>query len=170
MKIRQASVKDAGPIATICHSQFHIAHKVGIAPDDLLYYVDKTFSKAAVEADLSNTENIHFVAIGNDEDIVGCINIGKVHLPQASHMESAMEITRLYIKPEYIGKGVASALMEKVKTLARSKQKESLWLHVYKGNEVAIKFYNKCRFNIVGELNFPVRQSCPVGWVMMCKL
>ncbi len=74
MKIRQASVKDAGPIATICHSQFHIAHKVGIAPDDLLYYVDKTFSKAAVEADLSNTENIHFVAIGNDEDIVGCIN------------------------------------------------------------------------------------------------
>ncbi len=170
MQVRQATVKDAGPIATICHSQFQVAHKEGIKPDDLLYYVDKTFNKAAVEADLSNTENIHFVATENDEEILGCINTGKVHLPQASHIESAMEITRLYIKPGYIGKGIASALMEKVISLARSKQKESLWLHVYKGNEDAIKFYNKWGFNIVGELNFPVRKSCPVGWVMMCKL
>ena len=170
MKVRQATVKDAGPIAAICHSQFQVAHKGGMAPDDLLYYVDKTFSKAAVEIDLSNNENIHFVATGDGEDILGCINLGKVHLPQASHIESAMEITRLYIKPEYIGKGVAAALMEEVITLARSKQKESLWLHVYKGNEDAIKFYNKWGFKIVGELNFPVRKSCPVGWVMMCKL
>lgn len=170
MQVRQATMKDAGPIAILCHTQFQVAHKDGIAPDDLLYYVDKTFSKAAVEADLSKTENIHFVATENGEDILGCINLGKVHLPQASHMESAIEITRLYIKPEFIGKGVASVLMEKVKTLAQLKQKESLWLHVYKGNEDAIKFYNKWGFNIVGELNFPVRQSCPVGWVMMCKL
>lgn len=170
MQVREATVKDAGPIASICHSQFQVAHKEGMTQDDLLYYVDKTFSKEAVEADLSNAENIHFVATGDNQDILGCINIGKVHLPQASHIESAMEITRLYIKPEYIGKGIASALMEKVKTLARAKQKESMWLHVYKGNEEAIKFYNKWGFNIVGELNFPVRKSCPVGWVMMCKL
>ena len=170
MQVRQATTMDAGPIAVICHSQFQVAHKEGMTPDDLLYYVDKTFSTDAVEADLSNKENIHFVATDDDGEIIGCINLGKVHLPQASHIEDAMEITRLYIKPAYIGKGVASALMEKVKTLARTKQKESLWLHVYKKNEDAIKFYKKLGFNIVGELNFPVRKSCPVGWVMMCKL
>ena len=169
MQVRQATTKDAGSIATICHSQFQIAHKNALAPDDLLYYVDKTFNEAAVEADLSNAENIHFVAVENNE-ILGCINLGKVYLNQALHIKSAMEITRLYIKPEFIGKGVASALMEKVKTLARSKQKESLWLHVYKGNDEAINFYKKCGFEIVGEQIFPVRQSCPVGWVMMCKL
>lgn len=169
MQVRQATMMDADPIAAICHRQFQIAHKEALAPDDLVYYVDKTFNKAAIEADLSNPETIHFVATG-DNEILGCINIGKVHLQQASHIESAMEITCLYIKPEYIGKGVAYALMEKVKALAISNQKESLWLHVYKGNEKAIQFYEKCGFNIAGEQEFPVRESCPVGWVMMCKL
>ena len=170
MQVRQATMKDADPIAAICHSQFQVAHKKALAPDDLLFYVDKTFNKAAIEADLSNPENIHFVATENDGEILGCINLGKVYLHQALHIELAMEITRLYIKPSCIGKGVASALMENVKSLARSKNIKTLWLHVYKGNEDAIKFYKKCGFEIVGEQNFPVRQSCPVGWVMRCEL
>lgn len=170
MQIRQAIEQDAASIAAICHTQFQVAHKEGISPDDLQFYVDKTFSKAAVDADLADKETTHFVATDEAETILGCINVGKVHLPQASHIDTAMEITRLYIQPAYIGKGVASALMDKVKALARSKQKESLWLHVYKGNADAINFYKKWGFHIVGELNFPVRTSCPVGWVMMCKL
>lgn len=168
--IRNATLEDAGWIASICHQQFQVAHKGGILPEDLIYYVDKTFHIAAVEDDIRIADNRYLLAVSPGGQPLGCVKMGPVNLPQAAHLDDALEITRFYVLPEMIGTHVAKALMEGIFDNAATMQITSLWLHVYKKNHRAIRFYEKAGFVIVGEQDFPVRNSCPVGWVMKKSL
>ncbi|HEY9362086.1 MAG TPA: GNAT family N-acetyltransferase [Chitinophagaceae bacterium] len=170
MKIRNATTDDAAWIADLCHRQFQVAHKGGIRPDDLLYYVDKIFNAAEVFDDIGIEGNYYLVAVSDNEEPLGCLKLGPADLFAALHVPGAIEITRLYLEPGSIGKGIGHGLMKAAFLLSKSIDKTSVWLHVYKENYQAIKFYEKCGFEKAGEQDFPVRQSCPVGWVMKCEI
>jgi diamine N-acetyltransferase len=166
MLIRKARTGDAGWIARICNQQFKVAHLDGFIHDDLDYYVDKTFNPAAVKRDIEQASHHYFVAENSDGITVGCIKLAPADLPLALGVAGAVEITRFYLLPGYIGKGVGALLMHQAIDWCRRHRAISMWLHVYKGNQSAINFYKKWQFEIVGELDFPVRNSRPVGWVM----
>lgn len=166
MLIRRADANDSKWITAICHQQFQVAHKGGMWPEDLLYYVDETFNEPTVKKDIEKPGNYYLVAVSENSEGVGCIKLGPVDLHLAAGVEDAIEISRVYLNPAIVGTGIGKSLMNKAIELALSLGKKSIWLHVYKENKQAILFYEKCGFVIVGDQDFPVRNSCPVGWVM----
>lgn len=170
IQVRRGILADAVWIAALCHKQFQFAHDGGLTPEDMLYYVDKTFTSDQVKKDMSFLGN-HYLVIETDKgESLGCIKLGPVHLKMAKSIEGAIELTRLYLVPAAIGKGIGSILLKEGLTLAQELEYTSMWLHVYQKNPQAIAFYEKWGFEKVGIQDFPVRNSCPVGWVMKCEL
>lgn len=170
IQVRKAVLADAKWITTLCHQQFQFAHQGGLSPEDMLYYVDKTFTIAQVKKDLSFSGNHYLVVEFEQGEPLGCVKIGPVNLDLARSVEEAIELTRLYLQPLSIGKGIGSILMQETLALAKELEYTSMWLHVYQQNKQAIAFYEKWGFIKMGTQDFPVRNSCPVGWVMKCDL
>jgi ribosomal protein S18 acetylase RimI-like enzyme len=85
--------------------------------------------------------------------------------------KGAIELTRLYLFPEMIGKKVAHLLVNACVDFVKAHQQyNSIWLHVYEGNVRARRFYEKAGFSIGGIQLHPVRNSVPTGIVMKLEV
>lgn len=169
IEIKRATVADASWIAALCHQQFQVAHEGAMLQEDLEYCVDMLFNEQSVREDLLDPHSCYHVAFCGDKN-VGCTKTSAVELNLGKSERNALELTRVYVQPSYIGKGVGSALIKQVIDYAKQNGTESLWLHVYEKNYSAINFYKKWGFEKLGKQDYPVRSSCPVGWVMRKKL
>jgi len=65
------------------------------------------------------------------------------------------KIRKIYILPQSQRKGVGKALMNEIKTIARSNNQHCLTLNANRNNN-AVKFYERLGFVIVGEENIPI--------------
>jgi ribosomal protein S18 acetylase RimI-like enzyme len=86
------------------------------------------------------------------EKIIGFATLVRSNTyPCLEHLESIIELGRIYIYPEYHGRGVGKALMGRVEEIARGEGRKNMWLGCYEDNEVARKVYEKAGFVTVGE-------------------
>ncbi len=69
------------------------------------------------------------------------------------------EITTLYVFKRFANCGVGSQLLEFAINECRSAFQNSMWLSTNYENEVAIKFYKKSEFTIVGTLMFQLEDG-----------
>lgn len=65
-----------------------------------------------------------------------------------------VELVRIYIEEEFIGKGYGPALMKSCLEEAKSNGHRMIWLGVWEKNLRAIRFYEKWGFTIVGTKEF----------------
>jgi GNAT superfamily N-acetyltransferase len=77
---------------------------------------------------------------------------------------------RFYLEQAWIGRGIAGPLMEAVRTAARRRQAQYLWLTVWQENPRAVAFYRKCGFVSRGTTTFTVGTDPQVDWVMSARL
>lgn len=169
IKIKKATIEDASWIAPLCHQQFQVAHEGAMLQEDLEYCVDMLFNEQSIKEDLADPNTDYYVAVSGEEKL-GCTKTSAVELNLGKNEKDALELTRVYVHPEYIGKGVGSKLMEHIISNCKQNGIQSLWLHVYERNLSAIEFYLKWGFEKMGEQSYPVRNSCPTGWVMKKQL
>ena len=73
------------------------------------------------------------------------------HAPACVSGPAPIELWRFYVDRRWHGRGVAPALMDRVKAEARGRGAETLWRGVWEHNARARAFYAKCGFADVGE-------------------
>ena len=73
------------------------------------------------------------------------------HVPECVTGPSPVEVWRFYVHRDWHGRGVAQALMDRVKVEARQRGAQTLWLGVWERNDRARAFYAKCGFADAGE-------------------
>ena len=80
------------------------------------------------------------------ERVVGFVGYGKC---RNEDLVDAGEVFAIYILKEYYGKGVGKALMDAALDLLKDYRQVAVW--VLKGNNRAIRFYEKCSFGFDGK-------------------
>lgn len=60
--------------------------------------------------------------------------------------ENALEIERIYVLKEFLGKKVGQVLYEKAIEISTQKEVDFVWLGVWEENQRAIRFYHKNGF------------------------
>ena len=63
--------------------------------------------------------------------------------------ESGCKLDKLYVHPAHQRRGLGRALLDAVEAWARERQARRLWLQVNRGNEAAIRAYDRYGFAIV---------------------
>lgn len=147
--IRYASVDDCDILGEI-HSESLKFSCTGIFTDD---YITRTFSPERRkegfrrELDMGCPETAILFA----GDIpVGLFTFGKSRYGEVDG--SCIEIWRIYLKPDYIGKGFGTTLMEWGLEELRKKGYKQAILWVLEGNHRARKFYERHGFVLDGNV------------------
>ena len=150
LTIRRADPDDAGLLAELGARTFSETFAVDNNPEDMAAYLASSFSLAQQKAELDDPASTFFVAeVGG-----AAAGYAKLHAGEpAQGVEGAkpVELVRLYVSGEWLGRGVGPALMRACIDEARRAGHETIWLGVWERNGRAQAFYRKWNFRAVGE-------------------
>ena len=150
LTIRRADSGDAGLLAELGARTFSETFAADNSPEDMAAYLAASFNPARQAAELNDPASAFFVAE------VGGLAAGYAQLHAGEPAEGVegskpVELVRLYVSREWLGRGVGEALMRACVDEARRAGHGTMWLGVWERNGRAQAFYRKWNFRAVGE-------------------
>ncbi len=171
LKIRRGTVGDAETLQPLAVRIFNDAFAGNPLnkPEDMQVYIAEAFSLEQTRRELSDAETVFYIAE------VGAEMIGYAKLQERSTEDcvadaNPIELSRLYIRKDFHGRGIAEKLMNECFDYARRENYQTMWLGVWEYNFRAQKFYGKLGFTRVGSHVFQLGSDAQTDWVMERKL
>ena len=128
-------------------------------------YLDASFSRAQLEAELKNP-NSTFFFLYSDDVLAGYMKINLGDAQTDVKDPAALEIERMYVTRDFQGLGLGRALIDKALETARAAKKKTVWLGVWEKNENAIAFYKKMGFSKAGTHDFYIGKKRQADFIM----
>ncbi|MDQ3277994.1 MAG: GNAT family N-acetyltransferase [Bacteroidota bacterium] len=163
--LRYATPEDAALIADISRQTFYDTFAADNTPENMAKFLNEQFTKGKLMLEVGSTENVFLLAYDND-NVAGYLKLRDGKKLAALQELSAMEIARLYVVKEYIGKGVGKLLMQTAIDIARQKEKAVVWLGVWEHNQRAIAFYTAWGFQKFDACDFLLGNDLQRDWLM----
>lgn len=132
-------------------------------------YLDNAYNTVKLTNELKNPNSFFFFAC-SDKAILGYIKLNIDNAQTEKMTQNALEIERIYVKKEYKHQRIGTQLFQKALDLAKSQQKNSIWLGVWENNIAALKFYNKLGFEQIGEHVFQLGDDSQRDLIMQKSL
>jgi ribosomal protein S18 acetylase RimI-like enzyme len=167
--IRIASRNDVSLLAELSAATFRSTFAKDNTPEDMEAYLTENFSEEKLEQELSDPLATFFIAELSSKPL----GYAKLHMgpPDASVTGAKpMELVRLYVLPEGIGRGIGARLMQECIETAAGRGLETLWLGVWEHNHRAIRFYQKWGFEEVGSHIFQLGGDAQTDLIMQKSL
>ena len=117
---------------------------------DMALHLTRAYGVAQQSAELQDADVTTLLAEA-DGAAIAYAQIRNDHIPECVTGPAPVELWRFYVHRDWHGRGVAQALMDRVKAEARRRGAETLWLGVWEKNDRARAFYAKCGFADAGE-------------------
>ena len=169
LTIRYATEDDAALIADISRQTFYATFAPFNSKVNMEIFMNIQFTKGRLMLEVGQPENTFLLAYMG-EDVAGYAKLRDTRHPKNLGSSKAIEIARLYAMPDLIGKGVGKLLMEKSLEIADQKNKDTIWLGVWKENKKAIDFYTHWGFGIFDECDFILGNDLQKDWLMKKRL
>ena len=151
--IRQANSDDASLLADLGARTFHETFAADNTSENMAAYLASNFSVAQQSAELAHPVSTFLIA-EVDRVAVGYAKLHAGQPPKDIEGARPIELVRLYVSSEWLGRGIGEALMRACLAEARNAGHETLWLGVWERNARAQAFYVKWDFRTVGEHTF----------------
>lgn len=151
LEIRPAWAGDIEALAALAERTFRDTFAAENRAADLDAYVRGAFSSERLQEELSEPQSIFLVAfLGRAPDPIGYAKL-RTGTPDLSVTgANPIEIERLYVDRNALGRGVGAALMRHCLKHAASGGHGTVWLGVWERNQRAIAFYERWGFVTVG--------------------
>ncbi len=171
MKIRYGKFEDAETLAKVGAETFWDAYHTDshLEKQFIRNHIDKTFTREMIEKDFSD-ENIIYLIAENDTEVIGYARLLKGNSRKEISGESPFEISRIYLRKIFWGKGLGSKLLERCLDEAKENFCDVVWLSVWEYNHSAIKFYEWFGFHNVGSHIFDLAGSKQTDFLMQKNL
>ena len=150
MKIRVAVPEDAAMLADLARTTFHDTFAATNDPTDMALHLQRAYGVDQQTAEIQDAR-MTTLLVEQGEAAVAYAQIRNDHVPGCVSGPAPVELWRFYVDREWHGRGIAPALMDRVKAEARARGAKTLWLGVWERNDRARAFYAKCGFADVGE-------------------
>jgi ribosomal protein S18 acetylase RimI-like enzyme len=148
--IRRANSDDARLLAELGASTFNETFAADNTSEDMDAYLAAHFSVAQQTAELAHPDSTFLIG-EVDGKAAGYAKLHSGEPPKEIEGAKPIELVRLYVSSEWLGRGVGEALMRACLDESRNAGHESLWLGVWERNARAQAFYRKWAFHAVGE-------------------
>jgi ribosomal protein S18 acetylase RimI-like enzyme len=167
---RLATAADAAGLADFMSRNFLAAYGDCSTPANIAATIDKHYGLEAQARQLTDPRLANLL-VEYDGMLAGHaqLRFGGAAPEMVEPLPSA-EIGRFYVDTRFHGRGVAQAMMAKVRELAGERGARSLWLSVWQQQPQAIRFYEKEGFRIAGTLVFEVGDDPKDDWLMVAAL
>ena len=153
LTIRRGTVEDAGLLSELGARTFSETFAADNTPEDLAAYIDTSFSVAQLTAELADPASTFLIA-EVDGSAAGYARLHDGEAEKGVEGANPVELVRLYVSREWLGRGIGEQLMRACVDEARRAGHETIWLGVWERNPRAQAFYRKWNFRAVGEHMF----------------
>lgn len=169
LTIRYATMADAEILAELSATSFHQAFDGSSKQENVDGYVNAAFNPTQLAIELNEPQSTFCLAELN-EQAVGYFKLIADEVPDCVQDQNAVELSRLYVRQEFIAQKIGAALMQKALEVARAKSYTTIFLGVWEHNKRAQAFYHKWGFERVGEHIFQMGDDAQTDWWMERKL
>ncbi|MFN2198107.1 MAG: GNAT family N-acetyltransferase [Anaerolineales bacterium] len=146
---RRATLADTNLLAVFGAHAFKEAFGAQNKPDDMAAYLAEHFSPTQIQNEIEDPRSIFLLAY-LDSRLAGYARLFASEPPAAVQGDRPIELVRIYVDPEFIGRGYGSALMQTCLDTARSEGFRTIWLGVWQHNQRALDFYFRWGFRTAG--------------------
>jgi diamine N-acetyltransferase len=153
-------------LAELSASTFKSAYRAQLTDKELDDYAASTFSLDSIDAEL-NDPACKFLLAYEGDTVVGYALLRTGIPPNGVNGGKPVELARIYLTEDVIGRGYGTALMEACLKTAHQDGYETIWLGVWEKNERAIRFYEKYGFSTVGSIAFEFGREVQTDLVMV---
>lgn len=151
--IRPAVLEDVDALVELMGSTFRETYASRMNPDEVDAYVAAHFTHAAIAALLADSASTLLVSeVG--VRLLGYLLLRRAMAPPGVASQAPIELARIYLRQEAIGRGLGAALMMAANNEARRLQCDTLWLLVHENNRHVRGFYRRWGFVEVGSAPF----------------
>lgn len=170
LQVRAALNTDPAELAAVAARTFPLACPPAVPAGDIEAFIATHLSPHSFEAYLADPDRLVLTAmdggriigyamlirgIGGDPDIAGYFE-----------QRPAVELSKMYVLPDWHRRGAAAALMQAGIDWAAGVGARAIWLGVNQSNERAQRFYRTHEFEIVGDRTFRLGASLENDFVM----
>ena len=150
LRIRRGTLGDAGLLSELGARTFSETFAADNTEEDLATYLASSFSIQQQTAELEDSASTFLIA-EVDGHAAGYAKLHDGKPEQGVAGVNPVELVRLYVAREWLGRGVGEQLMRACLDEARQAGHEIIWLGVWERNARAQAFYRKWNFRAVGE-------------------
>lgn len=163
--IRRASAEDAALLARLGEQTFVETFAEINTPEDMAAYLAASFTPEQLAIELSDSAATFLIA--EAEGIAaGYAKLYAGKPEECIEGPKPVELVRLYVLREFLGRAVGAALMSVCMDEARRAGHETIWLGVWEHNERAKAFYRKWGFREVGSHVFQLGSDAQTDLLM----
>jgi ribosomal protein S18 acetylase RimI-like enzyme len=163
--IRRGTLEDAALLSELGARTFSETFASENSPEDLAAYLATNFNVAQQTDELEDPESTFLIA-----EVDGrAAGYAKLHISEPEKGVAGanpIELVRLYVSREWLGRGVGEQLMRACIDAAREAGHETIWLGVWERNARAQAFYRKWNFRTIGEHMFQLGSDLQRDLVM----
>jgi ribosomal protein S18 acetylase RimI-like enzyme len=167
--VRVASLADANVLLEFGAKTFYDTFAEHNSEADMKMYLEKTFTVDLVKQEI-NDPRVTFLLVFTGDSVIGYAKLREGHSPAELNDEGAIEIERIYVHKDYLGKNVGQLLMRSCINIAKERDYTFIWLGVWEHNSRAIGFYEKCGFEKFGSHPFLLGTDLQTDILMKKKL
>ena len=153
LSIRRGTIADGSLLSELGARTFSETFAADNTPEDLAAYIETSFNVARVSAELDDPVCTFLIA-DVDGNAAGYAQLRKGEPEKGVEGVNPVELVRLYVSREWLGRGIGEQLMRACVSEARQAGHDSMWLGVWERNLRAQAFYRKWNFRAVGEHEF----------------
>jgi ribosomal protein S18 acetylase RimI-like enzyme len=150
ISIQPATVADTEVLSRIGGQTIFESHGRSAPHHVMQAYVDDKFSPAALEAELLDARNIFHLLHYNGQ-VAGYSKIIFNTPIDPVPDQKITKLERLYLLEGFHDKKLGHRLLQFNIDLTKLNGQTGMWLYVWKGNDRALKFYERAGFAIVGD-------------------
>lgn len=143
--LKKAQAADLTRLQKISKQTFFEAFSQTNSQEHMENYSEAAFSLEKLSEELNNPKSDFYLAELENRTI-GYLKLNFGEAQTDVKDERAVEIERIYVLQEFVGKKIGQLLFEKAQEIARSKNAEYIWLGVWEKNSRALSFYKKNGF------------------------
>lgn len=163
--IREATKPDAALIADLSRQTFYESFAAFNTKDNMDKFLNEQFTHELLMAEVGAPRNVFLLAY--DEQIpVGYARLRENNNPPQLRRDQSIEIARIYVVADRIGRGLGNLLMRQSINIAVQKNHDTIWLGVWEHNQRAIDFYKRWGFEKFAEHDFILGDDIQKDWLM----
>jgi diamine N-acetyltransferase len=169
MEITKVNENELEKLQQISKQTFYETFAEVNTAENMQKFLQEAYAIDKLRAEMQNPGSAFYFA-RQDHNVIGYlkINVG----PSQTELKDvdSLEIERIYVAKEFLGKKVGQMLYEKALDIAREMHCKYLWLGVWEHNARAISFYKKNGFVEFGQHKFVLGEDVQIDMMMRLTL
>ena len=150
LTIRHGTLDDAGLLSELGARTFSETFAADNTAENLAAYIATSFNVAQQTTELEDPASTFLIA-EIDGRAAGYAKLHDGEPEKAVEGANPVELVRLYVSRDWLGRGIGEQLMRACVDEARQAGHDTIWLGVWERNARAQAFYRKWNFRAVGE-------------------